>query len=322
MKKLVASVALVAIAAGLAPTAVTAQDDRRPSRVQRDQDRKAAQIPRCTRSLGTLSIVDGDEDAGWKQRNLAPPQKLLKVIVQRSGCFTLVDRGAGLNAAERERELAGGGDLQRGSNVGRGQIKAADYVLVAEVAAADADASGGGAAAALGGIIGGRVGGVVGGIRTNRLEANTILTLSSVRTTETLAVTEGYATKTDVSWGGGAGLASWSGFGGAVGGGYEDTEIGRIVTQAFIDAYAKLVIEIGGGEMVAGGGAEAPERSMTVVSASTLRARPDDKAPVVRALPVGMTVYPTGKREGMWWEVVDDNDNTGWVRNDKLQAKK
>jgi len=32
---------------------------------------------------------------------------------------------------------------------------------------------------------------------------------------------------------------------------------------------------------------------MTVVSASTLRARPDDEAPVVRALPVRMTIWPT-----------------------------
>ncbi len=321
MNKTIASVATIAAVIGLA-SPVLAQQSSKPSRVQRNQDRAVSDIPRCTRSLGTLSIVDGDEDSGWRQRNLAPPQKLLKVIVQRSGCFTLVDRGAGMNAAQAERELAAGGDLQRGSNMGRGQIRAADYVLVAEVAAQDADASGGAAAAALGGLIGGRVGGVVGGIRTNRLEANTVLSLTSVRTSETLAVTEGYATKTDVSWGGGGGLGSWSGFGGAVGGGYEDTEIGRIVTQAFIDAYAAMVMQIGGGEAVAGGGAEAPGRSFTVMSATVMRARPDDKAGVVRALPAGLTLFPTGNKEGMWWEVIDDNDNTGWVRNDKLQAAK
>ena len=320
MKKLVASAAVVAILAGLAPAAASAQDERRRGSVQRDQDRQVRQIPTCTRSLGTLSIVDGDEDAGWRQRNLAPPQKLLKVIVQRSGCFTLVDRGAGMNAAQQERELAGQGDLQRGSNVGRGQIRAADYVLVAEVSSQDSDASGGAAAAALGGLIGGRVGGVVGGIRTNRLEANTVLSLTSVRTSETLAVTEGYATKTDIGWGAGGGIASFSGFGGAVGGGYEDTEIGRIVTQAFIDAYANMVVQLQGGEAVAGGGAEAPGRSFAVMSPTTLRATPADNGRVVRALPQGLTVYPTGKKEGMWWEVVDDNDNTGWVRNDKLQA--
>ncbi|HYE41880.1 MAG TPA: CsgG/HfaB family protein [Caulobacteraceae bacterium] len=321
MKKTIASVAALATVLGAAQSA-TAQQNNRPSRVQRNQNQAVAQIPTCTKSLGTLSIVDGDEDSGWRQRNLAPPQKLLKVMVQRSGCFTLVDRGAGMNAAQAERDLAGQGDLQRGSNMGRGQIRAADYVLVAEVAAQDSDASGGNAAAALGGLIGGRVGGVVGGIRTQRLEANTVLSLTSVRTSETMAVVEGYATKTDVGWGGGAGLGSWSGFGGVVGGGYEDTEIGRIVTQAFIDAYSQLVVQLGGGTAIAGGGAEAPGRSFTVASATVLRATPNDKGSVVRALPAGLTLFPTGKKDGMWWEVVDDNDNTGWVRNDKLEAAK
>lgn len=321
MKKIIASAAVLAtVMASMTPA--VAQDDRRRGSVQRDQDRAVRQIPTCTRSLGTLSIVDGDEDAGWRQRNLAPPQKLLKVIVQRSGCFTLVDRGAGMNAAQAERDLARGGDLQRGSNVGQGQIRAADYVLVAEVAAQDSNASGSAAAAALGGLIGGRVGGVVGGVRATRLEANTVLSLTSVRTSETLAVTEGYATKTDVGFAAGAGLASFSGFGGAVGGGYEDTEIGRIVTQAFIDAYARMVVQLQGGQAVAGQGAEAPTRSFTVASPTTLRARPDDKAPVVRALPQGLTLFPTGNKQGMWWEVIDDNDNTGWVRNDKLTAAK
>ncbi|MBX7249163.1 MAG: SH3 domain-containing protein [Caulobacteraceae bacterium] len=319
MKKIIASVAVLAtVVSAAAPT--FAQDDRRRGSVQREQDRQVRQIPTCTRSLGTLSIVDGDEDAGWRQRNLAPPQKLLKVIVQRSGCFTLVDRGAGMNAAQAERDLANQGDLQRGSNMGRGQIRAADYVLVAEVAAQDSNASGSAAAAGLGGLIGGNVGAVVGGIRANRLEANTVLSLTSVRTSETLAVTEGYATKTDIGWGAGGGIGGWGGFGGAVGGGYEDTEIGRIVTQAFIDAYANMVNQLQGGNAIAGQGAEAPARSMSVTTATVMRTRPDDKASVVRALPVGLKLFPTGRREGMWWEVIDDNDNTGWVRNDKLSA--
>jgi hypothetical protein len=319
MKTIIASAAVLAtVLASMTPAA--AQDDRRRGSVQRDQDRAVRQIPTCTRSLGTISIVDGDEDAGWRQRNLAPPQKLLKVIIQRSGCFTIVDRGAGMNAAQQERDLAAGGDLQRGSNMGRGQIRAADYVLVAEVASQDSDASGSAAAAGLGGLIGGRVGGVVGGIRANRLEANTVLSLTSVRTSETLAVTEGYATKTDIGFAAGAGLGSFSGFGGVVGGGYEDTEIGRIVTQAFINAYANMVVQLQGGQAIAGQGAEAPNRSFTVASPTVLRARPDDKAAVVRALPSGLTLFPTGNKQGMWWEVVDDNDNTGWVRNDKLTA--
>jgi len=73
--------------------------------------------PRCTPSLSGISIQNGDT-AGWTRDRLQPPAALLKVVIQRSGCFTVVERGAGLDAALRERDLAGGGNLQRGSNVG------------------------------------------------------------------------------------------------------------------------------------------------------------------------------------------------------------
>ena len=302
---------LYAFGAAAAALMLATQPAAAQSRVQREQDSVMAQIPRCPQSLGTLAIVDGQADT-WSQHRLAPPQTLLRVVVQRSGCFNLVDRGAGMNAAQRERELAAGGMLQGRSNMGGGQVRAADYVLVAELASQDANASGGAAAGLLGGIIGGRVGAVVGGIRTNRLEANTVLSLTDVRTSETLAVTEGYATRTDIGWGAGGGL----GFGGVVGGGYEDTEIGRIAAQAFIQAYSDMVHQIGG---MGGSSASAyaPQQSFQVQQATTMRTAPDGGS-VVRALPTGMVLYPTGRREGMWWEVMDDNDNVGWVQNDRL----
>ncbi len=301
---------VLALGAAAAALTLVAQPAAAQSRVQREQDSAMAQIPRCAQSLGTLSIVDGQADT-WSQHRLAPPQTLLRVVVQRSGCFNLVDRGAGMNAAQRERELAAGGMLQGRSNMGGGQVRAADYVLVAELAGQDANASGGAVAGLLGGMIGGRAGAVIGGIRTNRLEANTVLSLTDVRTSETLAVTEGYATRTDIGWGAGGGL----GFAGVVGGGYEDTEIGRIVTQAFIQAYSDMVHQIGG----IGGSASAyaPQQSYQVQQSTTLRTAPDGGG-VVRALPEGLVLYPTGRREGIWWEVVDDNDNVGWVQNDRL----
>jgi len=36
---------------------------------------------------------------------------------------------------------------------------------------------------------------------------------------------------------------------------------------------------------------------------------------VLRNLPLGATVYPTGERDGMWWRINDENDNNGWVSN-------
>src|SRR5690606_19325076 len=141
-------------------------------------------------------------------------------------------------------------------------------------------------------------------------EANTVLSLTEVRTSETVAVAEGYATRTDIGWSGGLGR----GFDGIVGGGYEDTEIGRIVTQAFIQAYADMVHQLGG---VGDARYTAPQQSFQVQEPTTMRASPDG-GPVVRALAPGLVLYPTGRREGMWWEVFDDNDNLGWVQNDRL----
>ena len=297
---------------GMIATLPSQADAQRRSGAQRAQDQQMAQIPRCSTNLGTITIADG-QSTYWRELQLSPPQSLLRVVIQRSGCFTLVDRGTGSQVADRERELASGGNLQRGSNIGGGQMRAADYVLVGEVASQNANSGGSAVAGIAGAVLGGRAGAVLGGIRTRNMEANTVLSLTSVRTSETVAVTEGYASRSNVSWGAGAG-----GFGaGALGGGaYENTEIGRIVAASFIQAYTDMVTQLGG--LSGNAAAEAPIQTYTVQQASTLRASPNANGAVVRALPPGLRLYPTGKREGPWWEVMDDNDNIGWVQNERL----
>lgn len=279
------------------------------------QQQAQADVPRCTRKLGTLSIVDGDDSSGWTQNSLAPPQKLLRVLVQRSGCFNLVDRGSGLNAAAQERNIGANLGLQRRSNVGQGQIKAADYVLVAEIAGANSNVSGSGVAGGIGGLLGGRVGGLLGGIKSKKLEANTVLSLTNVRTTETVAVEEGYAAKNNLAFAGGGFFA----VAGGVGGGYDNTDIGRIVTLSFIQAYSNMVTELGLVTPGAAGTAEAsPTKTYTVQGSVVMRASASAKGRVVRTLTPGDIVYPTGPKTGLWWEVADENDNVGWVINTKL----
>jgi curli biogenesis system outer membrane secretion channel CsgG len=300
--------------AALAATPAAAQGAR-ASKGQKMQEAAAADVPRCTRKLGTVAIMDGDDPSYWTQNQLAPPQKLLRVLVQRSGCFNIVDRGTGLNAATRERNIGAGLGMQRGSNVGQGQIKAADYVLVAEIQSANSNVSGSGAAGGIGGLVGGRVGGLLGGIKSKKMEANTQLSLTNVRTTETVAVEEGYAAKNNLSFGGGGFLA----IGGAVGGGYDNTDIGRIVTLSFIQAYSRMVTGLGlvrdGDEGTAGA---TPTKTFTAQAPVALRASASASARVLRTLPAGAIVYPTGTKNGLWWEVADENDNVGWVLNTKL----
>ena len=316
MNRFVSAVALLSIV--IPAGAQAAPKQAKASNAEQLQRQSMADVPHCARKLGTMSIVDGDDSYGWTQYQLAPPAKLLKVIVQRSGCFNLVDRGSGLQAAEKERNIGNSLGLQRRSNVGIGQIKAADYVLIAEVQAANRNAQGSGGAAAIGGLLGGPFGGLIGGIRSKKLEANTVLSVTNVRTTETIAATEGYAAKNDIGFGGGGGI-----FGGigaaAVGGGYDNTDIGRIVTLAFVDAYGKLVQELGGVDVGAAGTAEAaPAKTFSAIGPTAMRKTPSASGAVLRSLPVGSVVYPTGNKEGLWWEVADENDNVGWVLNTKF----
>ena len=294
----------------------------KPTSGQRMQEAASAEVPRCSRKLGTLSITNGDDPRGWNQYNLAPPAKLLRSIVQKSGCFNIVDRGAGLNAAVTERDIGAGLGMQRGSNVGQGQVKAADYVLVAEVQGSNSNAGGSALAGIAGGLIGGTAGSLVGGIRTRKLEANTVLSLTNVRTTETLSVTEGYAVKNDLGWGAGGGGFGTTGFGGAVGGGYEDTDIGRIVTLAFIQAYSNMVNELGLVANSPASAAASPSKTFTATAPVALRKGPNAQAATIRTLPPGAIVYPTGKKQDLWWEIADENDNVGWVLNTKLEPSR
>jgi hypothetical protein len=59
-------------------------------------------------------------------------------------------------------------------------------------------------------------------------------------------VVEGYFRKRDLSFALGGGGGWWGGFAAAGGYGYENTEIGQIIVLAYLDAYKKLVTQLGG----------------------------------------------------------------------------
>src|SRR5664279_2476006 len=98
-------------AAGLATFAVTS------SAWAMKGDTKEPVIPTCDKKIGTLAVTE-PENKWWIGLNLESPEALIKVFVAQSKCFTLVDRGKGLQAAQAERALAGGGEMRGGSNIG------------------------------------------------------------------------------------------------------------------------------------------------------------------------------------------------------------
>ena len=235
------------------------------SSARKEQARGEAEIPVCTHRIGTLAIVPPDKE-WWRELNLGSPEAIIKVFVQQSGCFTIVNRDRAMNSRAMERALADQGELQKGSRMGKGQVKAADYFLQPDIVSSNANSGGGGAGAAIGGILGhfggwaGAVGAVAGGINVKKCEANVTLSLVNARTTEEEALTEGYARKTDVSWGAGGGAGWWGGFAAAGGYGYQNTQIGQIIVLAYLDAYKKLVTQLGGAPALQQASAPAPQR--------------------------------------------------------------
>ena len=229
---------------------------------RQEQARGTAQIPVCTRKLGTIAIVEPDNQ-WWRELNLGSPEAILKIFVQKSGCFSLVNRGRSMQSRAMERALADNGELQSGSNVGRGQVKTADYFLEPNIVSANRNSGGGGvgaAAGALGGLFGGAghvIGGLAGGISVKKGEANVTLSVVNARTTEEEALVEGYFRKRDLSWAGGGGVGWWGGFGAAGATGYQNTEIGQVIVLAYLDAYTKLVTQLGG--LPANAAATAPQ---------------------------------------------------------------
>jgi hypothetical protein len=283
------------------------------------EQRKEAEIPTCTHQLGTLAIHE-PENKWWEPLGLESPEALIKVFVQQSHCFRLLDRGKGFGAVQQERELASGGELQQGSNMGKGQIIAADYVLVPDIVSKNTNAGGTNVGGILGGLVGGGAGAILGGINIQRQTADVTLTLTNVRTTEEEDTEEGHATKSDLGFGVAGG---WGNFGGGGGLGitnYQSTEIGQVVTLAYIDAYSKMVNNRGG--LSASASADAPAQAVTMMKPGHLYAEPSPRSRVIRTLSVGMMLYPDGPKSGVWWEVKDEIGNDGWVSSLLLQLSK
>ena len=243
MKKFACALAALAVVAG-APSAFA--EDR--SSARKVQDKGTQEIPVCRKNLGTVAIVE-PENQWWRELSLGSPEAILRVFVQKSGCFTMVNRGRSLQNSAMERALAEQGELQKGSNIGKGQIKAADYFIQPDIVSTNNNSGGGGLGAALGGVGGlfGRgFGAIAGGLNVKKGEANVTLSIVNARTTVEEALTEGYARKSVVSFGGGGGGFFGGTFGAAGGGGYQNTQIGQIIVLAYLDAYTKLVTQLGG----------------------------------------------------------------------------
>ena len=209
---------------------------------------QAAELNRCAAPVGVAALVEPGAEtlAQLQQIGLTSPVPILKLLMARSNCFQIVDRGAASEALQRERELAAQGELQEGSDMGGGQLVAADFLITPNILFQDPNAGGSNIGGILGGLLPGALGAVAGSVRSTSLEAQVLLTLTNVRSGIQQAVAEGSARKRDIGFNFGALLLGGGAGAGGVGGAYTSTDIGKIVMVAFVDGLNKLVAQIGG----------------------------------------------------------------------------
>ena len=194
-------------------------------------------LEHCDQTLGTIGVVE-DQNAGWyrtlQSYKLGSTVPVLRLMIQQSNCFVVVERGAAMQNMQFERQLQQSGEMRQGSNFGAGQMVAADYTMSPSIQFSQ---NTGGIGGALGGLSRslGVIGAIAGGMKTN--EAGTTLVMIDNRSGVQLAAAEGTAKNTDFSLFGGA--FGWAGGAGA--GGYTSTPEGKIIVASFADSYNQLV---------------------------------------------------------------------------------
>lgn len=202
---------------------------------------EAKELEKCDKPYGTLAVVEPQDAvvSHLLQYGLQSPTGLIRMMVQQSNCFVLVERGRAMSNLMQERQLAESGELRGGSNMGKGQIVTADYVLTPDAVFSSKDSGGvGGLLGGFGGVLGAAAGLVAAGLKFK--SAQTTMILSDSRTSLQLASATGNAEKTD--WGIGGVL----GGGGAVGGlgAYTSTPEGKVIAASYLDNWNNIVRSI------------------------------------------------------------------------------
>ena len=199
------------------------------------------QLKTCSEPVAVVALMENPRGyVGIGQRGLPDsPLPLVRVIMQQSGCFRIVDRYTGLNATVKEQELKEAGVLRSDdTTVKRGRGIVAQYTLIPSLTFSEQDAG-----RQLGGILA-MIPGLeflVGAAEQVKLkEAQVVLLLTDNETTEQLSASTGSARSTDLGLGG-----LMLGKGGGLGGmGWSNTNEGKVIAAAFLDAHNHLVAEV------------------------------------------------------------------------------
>jgi hypothetical protein len=196
-------------------------------------------LDHCSKPMGAMAVVEVQDQAMQmlSRYSLSSPTSLIRMMIQQSNCFIVVERGVAMQNMKQERSLSGSGELRSNSNIGGGQMVGADFIMTPNVIFSEDNA--GGLGSGLSGLVpgsrGALLGSVAGGIKFK--EAQTSLLVSDSRSGVQVASAEGSTRKADLNLG--ASLLGNSA-GGSVGG-YGNTNEGKIIAAAYLDNYNKIV---------------------------------------------------------------------------------
>jgi Curli production assembly/transport component CsgG len=200
-------------------------------------------LEHCDAPMGAMAVVEPQNEVlvALRRYQLSSPSGLIRMMIQQSNCFIVVERGVGLRNMQQERALSSSGQLREDSNIGGGQMVGADFILTPAVAFAENNA--GGVGGAVGGLLGRKAAAataVAGGLKFK--EAQTSMLVADSRSGVQVAAAEGSTRKADLRLGG----ALFGGGVGAAGGGYGNSNEGKIIAAAFMDNYNKVVTVVRG----------------------------------------------------------------------------
>lgn len=285
----------------------------------------SSSVEKCGKNFGTLAVVEPQTGWGHLQHyGLGSPSALLRLMIQQSGCFDVVERGVAMQNLQQERALGQTGELRQESNVGKSQMQAADFVLTPNVQVAASDTGG------IGGLLAGRLGvlgAIAGGLKFK--EASTSILVADVRSSIQVAAAEGKATKTDF------GVGGWAFAGGfAGGGGYTKTPEGKMVAASLLDNYNKIVMSIRDQDKLiktrsassdvnaaASTRAEAPQEAGQMLQAKIanvkLYAKPSRDSKVIATLQRSDELVATGEASNGFAKV-DAANFSGWAQRTLL----
>ncbi|HEY7163530.1 MAG TPA: peptidoglycan-binding domain-containing protein [Candidatus Binatia bacterium] len=204
----------------------------------------SSQLEKCNEPLGTMAVVE-DQNAPWyrtlTQYRLGSTVPVLRLMIQQSNCFVIVERGQAMNNMMQERVLQNSGEMRSGSSFQKGQMVAADYTMSPSIAFSQKGTSGvGGGLGGFGfGAFGAAAGALAGGLKSN--EASTTLLMVDNRSGVQLAAAVGSAQNYDYNVLGAGFGSGWGGGGGGSLGGYSNTPEGKILIASFMDSYNQIV---------------------------------------------------------------------------------